>query len=197
MLLLLPTGPGGCPKGVSAPVLLGCACVATKEVFLGSRGSRRELHSAVTRVCKVLGACAQQGRWCAGLRAPAEAHGAKADAGGPAPLGAHLRKTGWGQRAAPGPASSLASAPCGWSLLTRKEMARKSEGLPDWMQCTPTDIFMTNLILGAFSVMCAHRKLKVAQSCLTLCDPMAYIIHGLLQARILEWVAYPFSRTSS
>ena len=31
--------------------------------------------------------------------------------------------------------------------------------------------------------------LKVAQSCLTLCDPIDYIVHGILQARILEWVA--------
>ena len=29
------------------------------------------------------------------------------------------------------------------------------------------------------------------------CDPMDYIVHGLLQARILEWVAFPFSRGSS
>ena len=36
-----------------------------------------------------------------------------------------------------------------------------------------------------------------SQSCLTLCDPMDYIIHGILQARILEWVAFPFSRGSS
>ena len=34
-------------------------------------------------------------------------------------------------------------------------------------------------------------KVKVCQSCLTLCDP------GILQARILEWVAFPFSRGSS
>ena len=38
---------------------------------------------------------------------------------------------------------------------------------------------------------------KVAQSCLTLCDPMDYTVHGVLQARILEWVAFPFSRGSS
>ena len=36
-------------------------------------------------------------------------------------------------------------------------------------------------------------QVKVAQSCLTLCDPMDYTVHGILQARILEWVAYPFS----
>ena len=40
-------------------------------------------------------------------------------------------------------------------------------------------------------------KVKVAQSCPTLCDRMNYIVHGILQARILEWVAYPFSSGSS
>ena len=35
--------------------------------------------------------------------------------------------------------------------------------------------------------------MKVIQSCLTLCDPMDYTVHGILQARILEWVAVPFS----
>ena len=40
-------------------------------------------------------------------------------------------------------------------------------------------------------------EVKVTQSCLTLCDPMDYTIHGILQARILEWVAFPFSRGSS
>ena len=35
-----------------------------------------------------------------------------------------------------------------------------------------------------------------AQSCPTLCDPLDYIVHGILQARILEWVAFPFSRGS-
>ena len=37
-------------------------------------------------------------------------------------------------------------------------------------------------------------KVKVTQSCLTLCNPMDYKVHGILQARILEWVAIPFSR---
>ena len=43
---------------------------------------------------------------------------------------------------------------------------------------------------------------EVAQSCLTLCDPMdcslpGPSIHGILQARILQWVAISFSRGSS
>ena len=40
-------------------------------------------------------------------------------------------------------------------------------------------------------------KVKVTQSCPALCDPMDYIVHGILQARILEGVAFPFSRGSS
>ena len=35
------------------------------------------------------------------------------------------------------------------------------------------------------------KKLKVTQSCPTLCDPMDHMVHGILQARILEWVAVP------
>ena len=40
-------------------------------------------------------------------------------------------------------------------------------------------------------------SVKVAQLCPTLCDPMDYTVLGILQARILEWVAVPFSRGSS
>ena len=38
---------------------------------------------------------------------------------------------------------------------------------------------------------------KVAQSCLTLWDPMDDTVYGILQTRIMEWVALPFSRGSS
>ena len=40
-------------------------------------------------------------------------------------------------------------------------------------------------------------EVKVAQSCPTLCNPMDHTVHGILQARILESVAFPFSRGSS
>ena len=45
-------------------------------------------------------------------------------------------------------------------------------------------------------------KVLVAHSCPTLCDPMdcsppGFSVHGILQARILEWTAVPFSRGSS
>ena len=43
---------------------------------------------------------------------------------------------------------------------------------------------------------------SAAKSCLTLCDPMDYSlpgssVHGISQARILEWIAISFSRESS
>ena len=40
-------------------------------------------------------------------------------------------------------------------------------------------------------------KVKLTQSCLTLCDPMDYTVLGILQARILIWIAFLFSRGSS
>ena len=57
-------------------------------------------------------------------------------------------------------------------------------------------------------VLCRHWETRVrlevlvSQSCLTLCNPMdcslpGSSVHGFLQARILEWVAIPFSRGSS
>ena len=56
---------------------------------------------------------------------------------------------------------------------------------------------------GGYSAVKTGLKVKVlvAQLCLTLCDPMdcrpsSPSVHGILQARILEWVAIPFSRGS-
>ena len=40
-------------------------------------------------------------------------------------------------------------------------------------------------------------EVKVAQLYPTLCDPMNCIVNGILQARILEWVTFSFSRVSS
>ena len=42
----------------------------------------------------------------------------------------------------------------------------------------------------------SEKKVKVTQSCPTLFDRMDFV-HGTLQARILEWAAFPFSRGSS
>ena len=47
-----------------------------------------------------------------------------------------------------------------------------------------------------------HIYVLVAKLCQTLCDPTNYSlpgfsVHGISQARILEWIAIPFSRGSS
>ena len=52
------------------------------------------------------------------------------------------------------------------------------------------------------SVSFNERESEVAQSCPTLCDPMDcsppdFSVHGIFQARVLEWVAISFSRGSS
>ena len=60
---------------------------------------------------------------------------------------------------------------------------RRSESIFLWRRFgqTLTAIFM------------AAAAEKVTQSCPTLCDSMDCIVHGILQARILEWVAFLFS----
>ena len=63
---------------------------------------------------------------------------------------------------------------------------------------------------GALKYMCAHVRVtmcthvlcSVGQSCPTLCNSMDCSltdtsVHGILQARILEWAAYPFTRGSN
>ena len=55
------------------------------------------------------------------------------------------------------------------------------------------------MVLKLTSHACVHAK--ALQSCLILCDPMDYSlpgssVHGIFQARMLEWVAMPSSRGS-
>ena len=50
-------------------------------------------------------------------------------------------------------------------------------------------------------VVCIKKESEITQTCPTLSDPMdcslpGSSVHGILQARILEWVAIPFSRGS-
>ena len=56
--------------------------------------------------------------------------------------------------------------------------------------------------IASFFHRCIFLCVLVAQSCLTPCNPMDWSppgssVHGILQARILEWVAISFSRGSS
>ena len=70
----------------------------------------------------------------------------------------------------------------------------------------PQGIFLTQVLNLLFlywqvdSLPLSHQgkvKVKVTQSCPNLCNSMDCIACGILQARILEWVAFPFSRGSS
>ena len=74
---------------------------------------------------------------------------------------------------------------------SKKQRIRNKMGYKVWM-CELCDVCSQLATQTNLKV-----KVKVAQSCLTLCDPMDYTVHGILQARILEWVAFPFSRGSS
>ena len=60
----------------------------------------------------------------------------------------------------------------------------------------------SNYVNSPFALTVVKVKMSVAQSCLTLCDPMdcsppGFSLHGILLARMLEWVAMPSSRKSS
>jgi len=63
-------------------------------------------------------------------------------------------------------------------------------------------MFLFIFFLICFLIGVKVKESEVTQSCLTLCDPMdcnppGSSIHGIFQARILEWVAISFSRGSS
>ena len=68
--------------------------------------------------------------------------------------------------------------------------SQQQSTLPSW-----------HLLLGITSMDYVYVCVLVAQSCLTLCDPVDYSppgssVNGILQARILEWVAISYSRAS-
>ena len=75
--------------------------------------------------------------------------------------------------------------------------------MPDWMNNKlesrlPGEIPITS----DMQIIKWKSESEVAQSCSTLCDPVdcslpGSSVHGILQARILEWVAISFSRESS
>ena len=63
-----------------------------------------------------------------------------------------------------------------------------------WNNRLQIEWFLSNKVMIKNKCIHSFVKVKVAQSSPNLCDPMDYVVHGILQARILEWVAFPFSR---
>ena len=86
---------------------------------------------------------------------------------------------------------------CGQESLRRNGVTlivNKSPKCSTWVQPQKQRISSICFHSKSFNIIV---KVKVAQSYWTLCDPMDYTVHGILQARILEQVAFPFSRGSS
>ena len=78
----------------------------------------------------------------------------------------------------------------------RRMMVSTSYGLET--SCTVgVGVHFTNLSLASLFPRPCQLKVKVAQSCTVLWDPMDCTVHGILQATVLEWVTFPFSRGSS
>ena len=81
-------------------------------------------------------------------------------------------------------------------LLGRKAMTNLDSLLKIRDITLPTKVHIVKgMAFPAVTYGC--EKVKVAQVCPMLCDPMDYTVHRILQAKILEWVASPFSRAPS
>ena len=112
--------------------------------------------------------------------------------------------------------AQLCPTPCGpWTVALKAPLSMeffKQEYWSGWTFPSPGDLpdpgmepktLVSPALAGRFFTTRATweardcMKVKDSQSCLTLGNPMDYIVHGVLQARILKWVAFPFSRGSS
>ena len=76
----------------------------------------------------------------------------------------------------------------GLSLCSTLEILANTKNTKN-KQCNSLTLLLQNAPLLSI-------ESEIAQSCPTLCDPRDYTVYGILQARILEWVAIPFSRSS-
>ena len=77
----------------------------------------------------------------------------------------------------------------------------------NWVRCPSVSVYVAAAVftLGCLkgrifelpSKCFTKLKVKIAQSCPTLCDPMDDTVHGILRGKILEWVVLPFPRGCS
>ena len=96
--------------------------------------------------------------------------------------------------------------------VTERLSTSKHIAIPfSWGSSQPRDWTRASRIAGKFFTVWATREALYinicktdiiyikwkAQSCPSLCYLMDYIVHGILQARILEWVAFPSTKGSS
>ena len=77
------------------------------------------------------------------------------------------------------------------------EIVKSSSSLfPDFKWKIMLAVRLSQLPFISFKTFSSN-EVKVTQSCPTLFDPMVYTVHEIFQIRILELVAFPFSRESS
>ena len=102
----------------------------------------------------------------------------------------------WGQN--PGSLVKESWSSDNWRGLKRLlECWENSVSWSGYMDKLPCENSSSCALLTCPFYICMKVKVKVAQSCPALCDPMDYTAHRILQARILERVAFPFSKGSS
>ena len=106
--------------------------------------------------------------------------------------------------------SVLLQGPCSFYPV-RLSFPSKGPGffMPVWCDYLFTGCLLYIIFLVCWNNLRLHlsvkwkwSEVKVAQLCPTVCDPMdcslpGCSVHGILQAKILKWVAIPFSRGSS
>ena len=95
--------------------------------------------------------------------------------------------------------SAQSSQALGWPIGPLESILYKEEYIIKW---TRNKCLIHSLFQQLIRRKSTHKWSEVAQWCPTLCDPMdcslpGSSIHGIFQARVLEWVAISFSRGSS
>ena len=96
------------------------------------------------------------------------------------------------------------SSPAFLIMYSSYKLNKQGDNIQPW--CTPFPIWNQSVVpcpvltVASYLHYCPcqtppnNLNVNIVQSCLTLCNPMDYTIHGILQARILEWVTFPFSK---
>ena len=120
-----------------------------------------------------------------GLYSPWDSPGQNTGVGDPFPSSGDLPNPGIEPRSPALQPDALPSAPPGKPVHTQL------------VPCLLLSGFPYSLDHSFSQVGTPSAKVKSAQSCLTLCNPMDYTVHGFPKVRILEWVVFPFSRGSS
>ena len=87
------------------------------------------------------------------------------------------------------------------SCMPRQNIPGSGSVTPEFWEPTRRGVWPQGCVLCQpcqVQGLCSHQgKVKVTQSFPTLCNPMDYQLHEILQARILEWIAIPFFRGST